>query len=80
MSTLQPILNGVRTQYRAMFKRMAFDGHAWNLHSIPGTDRYCLLRDDAVMDVPMPVAIRNVHAMTESALIVQAERHARGIE
>ena len=75
---LQQSLQGVRTQYRAMFKRMAYEGHRWHLHSVPGTDRYCLLRDDAKMDVHLPIAVHNAHAMTEQQLVDKAGQHARG--
>ena len=68
----------VRTQFRTMFKRMAYEGHRWHLHSVPGTDRYCLLRDDAKMDVKLPIAVHNVHALTEQRVVDMAIQHARG--
>lgn len=68
-STTQQMLNAARTQYRAMFYTMAVEGGHWHLHHIPGTPRVCLMRDDALWDIPEPpVVVPDVHAMTEEQL------------
>lgn len=59
-------LSGLRTQYRGMFKQMACGGK-WNVHR--GTAGLVLLRDGAQMDVPLPVLVRNVHAMSEQTMV-----------
>jgi hypothetical protein len=50
-----------------MFKSMAASGVAWHLHR--GTHNVVLLREDAQMDVPLPVIVPNVHAMAEQTMI-----------
>lgn len=56
------MLAGLRTQYRAMFHTMATGGR-WNVHR--GTAGLVLLQDGAPMDVPLPVLVRDVQAMSE---------------
>lgn len=62
----------VRRQYRLFSHRMASEGMRWNLHAITGTDQFTLMREDAVFDVPLPIAVPNVQAMTEDNLIYRA--------
>jgi hypothetical protein len=67
MLTEEKAIASARTQYRAMFKSMAASGVAWHLHR--GTHNVVLLREDAQMDVPLPVIVPNVHAMAEQTMI-----------
>ena len=56
-----------RGQYRAMFREMAASGVAWHLHR--GTHNVVLLREDAALDVPLPIILHNVHCMAEQTMI-----------
>ena len=84
-NTTQKMLDSARAQYRACFMKMAAEGVGWHLHHITGTSRVCLMREDAVWDIPTPdIVVANVHAMTEGQLIVRlagvAPRlHVRGL-
>jgi hypothetical protein len=63
----------VRRQHRQFFTRMATECMRWNLHYIPGTDQFTLMREDAVFDVLLPIAVSNVHAMTEDTMLYRAQ-------
>ena len=60
-------LEGARIQYRGLFRRMAADGMRWNLHN--GSASVVLLREDATMDVPLPIILRDVQAMSEQTMV-----------
>lgn len=68
----------VRNQFGAFFRRMATERMAWHLHRIPGTDQFSIFREDAAFDVPLPIVVRNVHAMTEDRLAVLVTKIIRG--
>lgn len=63
------LLQGLRTQFRTLYRQMACGGQ-WNVHR--GTAGFVLLIDGAHMDVPLPIVLRNVQAMTEETLINRA--------
>ena len=67
MFTEDKAIASARQGYRACFKRMAFGGHAWHLHRT-GSGA-ALYRADAVFDVPLPIIVRNVHAMSEQTMV-----------
>lgn len=67
MITEEKAIASARTQYRAMFKTMAITGCAWNLHK--GGSGAVLLQEGATMDVPLPIIVRNVHAMAEQTMV-----------
>ena len=67
---LADYLSGLRTQYRAMFREMSMGG-SWNVHR--GSAGLVLLRSDAVCDVPLPVLVRDVQAMTEAAMLARVQ-------
>lgn len=76
---MEKIFNSIRTQYRACYKRMAFDGMRWNLHCVPGTDRFTIFREDAEFNgANLPLAVRDIHAMTEQTLINKVHAIIRG--
>lgn len=75
---MQQILDSVRNQYRCFYRRMAFEGMAWNLHRTPGTDQFSIFRSDADFDVPLPIVVCNVHAMTEARLLSAVQTILRG--
>jgi hypothetical protein len=60
-------LDMARTQYRGLFRRMAAECMSWNLHN--GINTVVLLREDALMDVPLPIILRDVQAMSEQTMI-----------
>lgn len=62
-------LAGLRTQYRAMFQSMAVGGR-WHVHR--GSAGLVLLRDDATLDVDLPIILRDVQAMCEQTMIDRA--------
>ena len=70
---MQKIFDSVRNQYRAFYRRMAFEGMAWHLHHTPGTDQYSIFRRDAKFDVELPIVIHNVHCMTETTLLLKLQ-------
>ena len=67
MFTEDKAIASARQGYRACFKRMATEGHSWHLYRT-GSGA-ALYRDDAVFDVPLPIVVRNVHAMSEQTMI-----------
>lgn len=56
-----------RIQYRAVFKSMAVSGMRWNFHK--GSANVVLLREDATLDVPLPIILSDVQAMSEETMI-----------
>lgn len=77
---MQQILDSARNQYRAFFKRMAFEGHAWHFYRTLGTDQFLLMRDDAKFDRPEchALAVRNVHTMGEARALAAIQTIIRG--
>lgn len=67
MFTETKAIESARQGYRACFRRMATEGKAWHLHRT-GSGA-ALYRDDAVFDVPLPIIVRNVHAMSEQTMV-----------
>ena len=67
MFTEAKAIESARQGYRACFKRMATEGQAWHLHKT-GSGA-ALFREDAKFDVPLPVIVRNVHAMSEQTMV-----------
>lgn len=67
MITEEKLLASARTQYRTMFKSMAFSGVNWNFHI--GSAGPVLLQHGAKMDVPLPVLLTNIQAMQEETMI-----------
>ena len=67
MFTEEKAILSARTGYRAAFRRMATEDKAWHLHKTgSGT---ALFRADAAFDVPLPILVRNVHAMSEQTMV-----------
>lgn len=63
------MIDSARGQYRAFFKSMAAGGR-WHLYRFPGTDRVCLMREDAAWDVPVPpVLVPDVQGMAEASMV-----------
>lgn len=56
-----------RTQYRAMFRSMAASSVHWHLYG--GSASVVLLREDAQMDVLLPIIVRHINAMSEQTMV-----------
>lgn len=67
MLTEERVIASARGQYRAFFKTMAASACAWNFHM--GSQGPVLLQQGAKMDVPLPVILRDVHAMSEENMV-----------
>jgi hypothetical protein len=63
-------MTGVRGQFNGLFRAMS-EGGKWHLYRAPGTDHFAVLREDSQRDVPMDVAVANVHAMTVETLLAR---------
>lgn len=48
-------------------------GVSWNLHHITGTEQFAVMREDAVFDVPLPIAVRNIHSMSAASVLYRAQ-------
>lgn len=67
---MEKTLKSISTQFRACYRRMACEGKRWNLHTVPGTGRFSIFREDAELNGhDLPIVIRDLQAMTESRLI-----------
>lgn len=58
-------ISGLRTQFRTMFRTMAVGGR-WHVHR--GSAGLVLLAEGARMDVPLPIILHDVQAMTEDRM------------
>lgn len=67
MLTEEKAISSARGQYRAFFREMAASGVRWNVHL--GTHNVVLLREDAHMDVQLPMLVHDVHAMSEQTMV-----------
>jgi hypothetical protein len=67
MFTEEKAIASARQEYRVFFTRMATEGLAWHLHKTGSG--VTLMRADAAFDVPLPIIVRNVHAMTEQTMV-----------
>lgn len=67
MITEQKLIESARGQYRAFFRDMAASGVTWNIHI--GMLGPVLLQHGATMDVPLPVLLTNIQAMTEETMV-----------
>lgn len=68
MQTEQQTIASARGQYRAMFRSMAASGAAWHIHQ-GSTGNPVLPIEGAPMDAPLPIIVRNVHAMAEQTMV-----------
>jgi hypothetical protein len=64
-------LSSLRTQYRALYREMSCTGQSYNVHR--GSAGLVLLVDGAPCDVPLPVLVRNVQAMTEQTMLARVQ-------
>lgn len=67
MITEQKLIESARWQYRAFFRVMAASGVTWNFHV--GTQSVFLSQHGATMEVPLPVLLTNIQAMTEETMV-----------
>lgn len=64
VDTLPEILAQVRRHFNDMFRRMSEVGGTWHLYRVPSTNQFQVFHKDAKFDVPLELAVQNVHALT----------------
>lgn len=63
VSRARQAIDGFRTQFRGLFRRMAAEGGRWHVWGYSGG--YVLLIEGAPMDAPLELVLRDVQGLTE---------------